>query len=108
MPLNKETKPNQIITNYNNDKEPFFFLSLKCVAIIQIAFWRYLLRKKRKINHKNKNNFDAFFFQWFLLIIWCYKIYIMCIHACMHIYIYIYTHRQTVSLYHKSSVWLDT
>ena len=30
--------------------------------------------------------------------------------SCIHIYIYIYIviHRQTVSLYHNSSVWLDT
>ena len=34
----------------------------------------------------------------------------VCIYICVYIYIYIYIiiHRQTVSLYYNSSVWLDT
>ena len=33
---------------------------------------------------------------------------LLTIHIYMYIYIYIIIHRQTISLYHKSSVWLDT
>ena len=32
----------------------------------------------------------------------------MCIYIYIYIYIYIDIHRQTVSLYHNSSAWLDT
>ena len=32
----------------------------------------------------------------------------MCVCVCVYIYIYIVIHSQTVSLYHNTSMWLDT
>ena len=45
---------------------------------------------------------------WSTVYIYIYICLCVCVFVCVRAHVYIVIHRQTVSLYHNSSVWLDT